>query len=380
MRSPVIVLLTALALYLPAQEAAGPTRTADGGQFLASPLPLLSLTGDAATLGRQAGELTGARTQAMLRLLNRHPTLAGLRASPVLSELRAAIAPEQSEEILAWAQAAQVDGEALLLANLAVDVLCTAVVRLPVDGHPLQVARNMDFSPDTELGRLTVTIARRPVGRRATLSIGWPGYAGIVSGMNDAGVSACLLLNHAAKRNASGDPMGLRLRALLERADDLPTAIALFAAAPIRSANYVLLADATTAAVVWWGEQGLRRVDPTRDGWLFCTNARIAEDTGLPTDPRGLYARELADTRRLPDLTWLRGLLTATYLRDLNAQAMVLVPATRALHLATNDGKPAALSTWYGVDGARLMAGAALDQVPVTVLEPVKPFPHYTQK
>ena len=72
------------------------------------------------------------------------------------------------------------------------------------DSPLLRVARNMDFFPAKLLGPGTVlTVWRRP-GVRTVIGVGWPGYAGIVSGMNDAGLSVCILLQHGAPAETNG--------------------------------------------------------------------------------------------------------------------------------------------------------------------------------
>jgi hypothetical protein len=356
------------------------SRTADGGQHsVRDGVSVLSLVGDPTALGRQAGELLAPQTQVMLTALSLHPAMTGMLRAGDADQRIAAIPPEYRDEITAWAKAATCDVGTLLRANLAVDVLCTAVVRLPEAGNerPLMIARNMDFAPAQLLGPKTVLIARRPTGRRASVSIGWPGYAGVVSGMNDAGVSACLLLNHAATPNSSGDSLGFRLRAILDQAGSLQEALALFSATPTGSSNYVLLADATSSAVVWWGGDAVQRMEP-KDGWVLCTNAHIDPASRRPTDIRGQRAHELTRERSDPDIDWMKGMLSATYMPGINAQAMVLVPATRAIHLAIFDGKAAALSAWHAFDGAALMAGSALDQVNVTTDKAIsEPFAHY---
>lgn len=67
----------------------------------------------------------------MLATMSLHPSLAGLKRADGLAALRASVPEPYRKEVAAWADAAKVDGEALLLANLAVDVLCTGVVHVP---------------------------------------------------------------------------------------------------------------------------------------------------------------------------------------------------------------------------------------------------------
>jgi hypothetical protein len=100
----------------------------------------------------------------------------------------------------------------------------------------------------------------------------------------------------------------------------------------------------------------------------------------VPDGARGHHVAGLAAQRADPDLEWMRGVLSASYLRNLNAQAMVLEPATCTVHLATASGvRAAALSSWHAIAGARLMAGDDLGQVPLATSGPLKaPWPHYT--
>jgi isopenicillin-N N-acyltransferase like protein len=361
---------------LAADAASG--RTADGGQWAERDgVKILSLVGDATALGRQAGELIGPQTKGMLGKLVL--VLPGLPPVAPADADGHGIDPEYRDEINAWATAAKIDPTVLMQANLAVGALCTAVVREPDadQQRPLLLARNMDFRPASELGPRTVVIVRRPTGKHASMAVSWPGYVGVVSGMNDAGVSACLLLNHGAKRTPTGEYLGFRLRAILDQAEDLPSALALFAAKPTASSNYVMLADATSSALVWWQDGKLQQVTPS-DGWQFCTNAKLADDTRQPLDARGRRAVELSRLRRNPDIEWMKHLLTATYMPLINAQAMIFVPATRTLHLATHDAKAAALSPWHVLDGTVLMSGADLTVVPVVASPAIAdPFPHY---
>jgi hypothetical protein len=80
----------------------------------------------------------------------------------------------------------------------------------------------------------------------------------------------------------------------------------------------------------------------------------------------------------------MKRLLTATYMPGsitaMNAQAMVLVPATRTLHLALYGTKEAALSPWHQVDAAQLMAGSDLATVSMITTPAIDdPFQHYTK-
>jgi hypothetical protein len=74
----------------------------------------------------------------------------------------------------------------------------------------------------------------------------------------------------------------------------------------------------------------------------------------------------------------MRSTLTATYLADINAQAMLFVPARRRLELALGTGlRPAALQPWHGLDCAPLLAGADPADVDVERLPEALRLPRY---
>src|SRR6185436_5650885 len=129
-----------------------------------------------------------------------------------------AIADDHRAELRAFARAAHIDAGALQRANLVVDTSCSALVRLadPATGQPLMVARNMDFFPAAVLGRATLVSVMRPTGKQAFASVGWPGYNGVISGMNARSLSACILLNYASGQARAGTPIAYRAREILE--------------------------------------------------------------------------------------------------------------------------------------------------------------------
>ncbi len=332
-----------------------PGTTDHGSLSLSGGAPVLVLEGPPAAQGQAMGTLTDAPLRKLIRVIRLGQVFAdGER----LKRLRAAVPPAIAEELVAAATAAGVDPEALITANLVVDSHCSALVAPPIGGQPLRVARNMDFFPAKLLGPGTVlTVWRRP-GVRTVIGVGWPGYAGIVSGMNDAGLSVCILLQHGAPEEADGIPLAFRLRQVLETCTSVEEAAAALKTQPPASRHYVLLADATTSAVVWREGDRQHRDDP-QEGWLMASNG--PRQSGLPQDVRGRCLTELGGVCRTsgapPTEAWLRRALTASYMKGINAQAMILIPERRELQLATGSGwKPAALSPWRTYDLRPLFA------------------------
>lgn len=294
--------------------------------------------------------------------------------------LVAAVPAEQRTELTALAAVCGSRVEPILRANVLVDSCCSVLVAPVVSGGsaacPLRLVRNMDFFPADVIGPATVVKRYRPEGKLAFVSIGWPGYAGAVSGMNEAGVVACVLLQHGSGTRPTGTPVCFRLRTIRENTSDLESAIAAFAAPPVvASGHYALLADARGAAVVWQDDHQVIRHDPS-SGWLAASNG--PRRNRLPDDPRGrwLLRQITALGGDAPDAAWLRRVATAVGQRSTTAQSMLWEPATRTLELATGSARrPAAWEVWRRYPLGEWLEGG--DAPLAEVLGRPDPLPHF---
>lgn len=331
----VVPSLRAMEAYRPADGPSG--RLATDGR-----VAIACLDGTAAERGRALGTWCAPQIRG---LLARMPAAAG--------DALARFPADQRAELEALAAAAQVDAQRLASANLAMEPGCSVAVALPRDGQPLRIARNMDFAPADLLGGGTLISVARGAGVRSVASVGWPGFVCIVSGINDAGVTACVLVNLDDGVRRDGEPICVRLRHVLERAGTLAEAIAIFRDGAVSSAHFALLADAGDATIAWHGSDGFHS-DRATGRWLLATNG--ARAGGAPQDDRGTrLARETARDGAVDDAR-LRGLLAGCWLRGLNAQAMLFEPASRRLQLATGGARqPAALGAWSEIDLAPLL-------------------------
>ncbi len=363
-----------------AESGPDPVLTAwhDGHIVTIDKVMLAEFKGGPEEAGAQAGHLLAAQVMRLVRGVR------PLNADDTPREVRLVsdIPSPYRRELDALACAASVDPEALLHANIIVDTMCSALVRLGDENNhqPLLLGRNLDFSGTDLLGDTTVVTIMRATGKHVVASIGWPGYTGVLSGMNDDGISICVLLNlhHTGSRPASGTPIGYRVRAILEDSATFDGAIMQFAASAVASDNFGVIADSKHATLVWQEEGKLKRVDP-KEGWLFCTNSLPDAQQGGPEDARGKCMRGLAATATNVDAVWVRSVLGAVYLTGLNAQAMVLMPEERRLQLATGHSVgPAALSEWHEIELAPLLSGGSIDATVVKNLgKVVEPLRHY---
>lgn len=351
-------------------------------------LTLLEAEGDPEAIGADAGALLALPTRRLLRLMGLFPPVVWSRLTRRAQALGASVSAPHRAECEAWARVAGVAPATLLAANAIVDTCCSALVAMSDGTRPLMVARNMDFFPAAPLGRATCLSLLRPRGALAVAAIGWPGYGAVISGLNEAGLSACILLNYAsssptrkAAGGASGTPIAYRVRELLERARTVDEAAALFAAAPVASSHYLLLADAHQATLTWQHGGTTHRHDP-HDGWLACSNGRRDAGRALADDDRGrclLRLAAAADPASVDD-AWMRGATTATYLAGINAQAMVLIPQRRTIQVAVGSARaPAATARWVEIDLTAAFAGSPLADCPVRSLAPPAPWRRYTR-
>jgi len=366
-------------------------------------LVLGDFSGSPTAIGRQTGTLLRAPLGPLLRLMQ--PAVIHRRLDGTLPDLIAGIPQDQREELAAVAAVAGLEHEDLMAANVTVDAYCSALVRGPsadfalersdgrrlMTGRPLRVARNMDFFPAEAIGPSTVMTVLRPAGRHAFVSVGWPGYAGVVSGMNVHGLVGCILLRHGSippaypkNHGIPAPPMACRVRQVLETCATVEEALAEFSR-PVASGHYLLLADATTAAVAWHDRDLGMQVHHLHRGWLCCDNAP-RHPNGLALGERAALLGRLAmgctaqKSGDQGDAAWMRQSLSAVYQNGINAQAMLFEPATRTVQVATGTAaKPAAIGTWRTLSLGRALDGDGLDTVTVAKLPKSAVLRHFTR-
>jgi hypothetical protein len=109
---------------------------------------------------------------------------------------------------------------------------------------------SIDLGNDFELDRLITFY--HPDGKYPFVSVGWAGFTGVVTGVNARGIFVALNPARTDDPMEEGTPAPLVARKVLEEADSLESAVAILRAAPLRTANIILVADgaARTSAVV----------------------------------------------------------------------------------------------------------------------------------
>ncbi len=95
-----------------------------------------------------------------------------------------------------------------------------------IDGHVL-AARAFDFEAGDVFDRDKAVFLVREDGAIPFASVAWPGYVGVVTGMNTEGVVVVVHGGRAGQPSSAGMPVAFSLREVLQRARDTAEAVAL---------------------------------------------------------------------------------------------------------------------------------------------------------
>ncbi len=251
---------------------------------------------------------------------------------------------DHQKELEAMARAGGVDRELLIVANTFGDVqhlgACSALVVEPsrsTTGGPL-FGRNFDQLPVGDLVQFGLVIVRRPAGKRAFVSVTFPGLLFCGSEMNDAGLAlAANDVRHSRddspRLEPAGTPVAVVGRRLMEECADLRDADRLLTGLKPTTTGSLILCDRRSGVVYEvTPKTQVKRSSP--DGICACTNHFRMKQLATSTEC-ARYAK-LERYRKQPQL----GLADVTSaLREVHQgpktmQTIVFEPAALRLHLA----------------------------------------------
>jgi hypothetical protein len=111
------------------------------------------------------------------------------------------------------------------------------------DGHVL-AGRAFDFEAGDVFDRDKVVFLVREDGAIPFASVAWPGYLGVVTGMNAEGLVAVVHGGRAGEPTSDGMPVAFSLREVLARAHDTDEGVAILSGQHVMVSHIVFLADA----------------------------------------------------------------------------------------------------------------------------------------
>lgn len=126
---------------------------------------------------------------------------------------------------------------------------------------------NLDWAIKSGIQEYAALIVRHPARGRASVSAGWLGSVGVLSGINEDEISVAGVGAETADKDPKGIPMPFLLRLVLEESSDLEKAVSLVRNSPRTAGCNYLFADAkakravtlettrSRCAVSWMGQE-----------------------------------------------------------------------------------------------------------------------------
>ena len=249
--------------------------------------------------------------------------------------------------------------------------------------------RNLDWNIGAGIQRFAAVFVVRPAGKHAFLNIGWAGFIGVLSGVNDQRISVGQVGAETADASFRGEPMIFVLRRVLEDADSLDEAAAIVRdATRTVGVNYVVAdAKAQRGIVLETTRHHVRRFDaddPAERGIAYARplpDAVFRADTAMDPvirerqlasggdprrpgleDPDGGSAYTIRYLGQSAGLLAHYGMLDAVGAQqiaravapDSNVQSVVF--AWPDVWVANAEGRtPAARTSYHRLDAARLL-------------------------
>jgi isopenicillin-N N-acyltransferase like protein len=222
---------------------------------------------------------------------------------------------------------------------------CSAMIVEPgrsATGRPL-FGRNLDYPTLGYVQEYSLVTVYRQPGKHAFAAVGFPGLVGVLSGMNDAGLSLAVLEVYAPKEKPAFDPEGLPYavcyRRLLEECTTVDEAEKLLKSLKRATTSNLAVCDRNGGAVFEVTPTKVVR-RPADHGVCNCTNHFCTTELA-PSTPFGIgrtrerFAElEKAGRQEKLGVEELHKALHAASHRTHTMQTMVFDPAALTLHLA----------------------------------------------
>jgi predicted choloylglycine hydrolase len=260
------------------------------------------------------------------------------------------------QEIHALAAATKIDERDVMLGNCFLDVspmTACSTIALPADASPDGVARfgrNLDFPSFNVADKYSVLMIYHPAGKYAFAAVSWPGLIGVLSGMNEHGLSLANMEVTRGQRFPQAAPYAVLYRTLLEECRTVKEAISLLEKSPRQTANNLMLMDAAgdRAVVEITPEAITIRRAPARTA-LISTNHHRGVDLDTPGQCERydlLHDTAKAEYGRIDEAA-VKSMLEKVG-GSMTLQSMIFEPANRVIVLSV--GSTAAKGKFYRVE------------------------------
>ena len=213
-------------------------------------VPVVHVYGTPEQMGQQQGKLLGAAARVVHKAYFGKMFFPGgkdigLRAAVLKMSrvMEKSIPAEYIKEMKAFAKAAGMKYEDILLANTVFDIkrviFCTTFVatgKRSADGKPV-FGRNLDFPTMGVAHRFSCVVVYHPTKGRAVASVSFPGLIGVLSGLNDVGVAAAVMEVHLQGAQIQAPPYAMVFRTALTEAEPPHLSTRVFGASDSRKTS-----------------------------------------------------------------------------------------------------------------------------------------------
>jgi predicted choloylglycine hydrolase len=267
------------------------------------------------------------------------------------------LAPAHREEVKALAKQVNLDEREAMLAQCFLDlsaITACSTITLPADASPDGIARfgrNLDFPGRAIADKHTVVMVYHPRDANAFVAVGWPGLIGVLSGMNEHGLTLANMEITRPARLPTAMPYTLLYRTILEKCRTVDEAIKLLEKTPRQTPNNLMLMDAAgnrAVAEITPQVVTVRRGEPGKP--LMSTNQHRGQDGASPgrCDRYDTMLHLATAQYGKIDPASIESMLAQVAQGNMTLQSMIFEPSTRAMYLAT--GANAASRQFYRLD------------------------------
>jgi isopenicillin-N N-acyltransferase-like protein len=324
------------------------------------PVPIVELRGSGTEIGRQHGQQLSSSIHLlhdkylMVFVRNDSQRFLAMAAADVFET---ELSPAHRDEVAGLALGSGIDEEETMLGQCFLDITgmtACSTITLPASAssdHVARFGRNLDFASLNVADKYTTLFIVHPDGGRfAFAAVGWPGMIGVLSGMNEHGLSLANMEVTRFPRMPQAMPYTILYRSVLEQCRNVEEAVAFLKKTPIQTANNLMLMDAAgNRAVVELTPDAVhvRRGKP--EAALISTNHQRDQDADQPGKCwRYDYLHDTAKSEfGRVDEKGVEKMLGHVGNRT-TLQSMVFEPANRVIYLAT--GSEAARREFYRLD------------------------------
>lgn len=332
-----------------------PTNHAGGELKYVSGIPVLSVAGSPSEIGEQFGALAIKNAPDLLGLLDRFlkdsKQVEAFPAAKILAKRLSKNLPETyRKELEAAAKASGHDLDLLYFASAVYDLSsgmgCSTILvekDRSATGKPL-FGRNFDWLPTQGLTDHTLIVVYRPKGKHAFAAVTITPIMGVISGMNDAGLSVTIneiRLRQSADKAGfdwSGMPVLSLFRQVLEECTTVDEAEQFLSKSKRTTAACMSACDVRGGKVFELTPKSVR-VRGSVNGVTCCTNHFCSD--GLATDDKcwrlPLLLPLQKDEKKL-NVSDVFSKLDEVNQKRSTLQSMVFEPADRVLHFKYAEG------------------------------------------